>query len=81
MQGILRSKWTASWCWTMEAVENRMVVDSQWQPLYKSLCRCGECDGDIYEGDYYFDFRGDVVCENCVSDYIKERFRRCADGL
>lgn len=62
-----------------ERIENRMVVDEQWQPLYKPLCRCDECDGDIYEGDYYFDFDGDVVCENCESDYVKERFRRCAE--
>lgn len=64
-----------------EQIENRMVVDSQWQPLHRPLCRCDECGGDIYEGDYYFDFDGDAVCENCVSDYVKERFRRCADGL
>lgn len=61
-----------------EQIENRMVVDSQWQPLYKPLCRCDECGGDIYEWDYYFDFYGDVVCENCESDYVKEQFRRCA---
>ena len=64
-----------------EQIENRMVVDEQWQPMYRPLCRCEECGGDIYEGDYYFDFDGDVICENCVRDYVKERFRRCADGL
>ena len=61
-----------------EQIENRMVVDSQWEPLYKPFCRCEMCEAEIYEGSDYYDFDGDIVCENCEGEYVKENFRRCA---
>ena len=54
-----------------------MVVDSEWQPMYKPVCRCGECGGDIYEGNDFYDFDGDIVCDDCKWDYVREHFRRC----
>ena len=62
-----------------EQIENRMVVDSQWQPMYKPVCRCDECGGEIYEGNYFYDFDGDIVCEDCKWDYVNEHFRRCIE--
>ena len=47
-----------------EQIENLMVNDAAWRPIYKPFCRCMECGGDIYEGNYYFDF--DV--EECDDD-------------
>lgn len=62
-----------------EQIENRMVADSQWQPMYKPICRCDVCDGDIYEGNDFYDFDGDIVCDDCKWDYVREHFRRCAE--
>lgn len=57
-------------------IENRMVVDTQWKSPYKVVARCSECESEIYEGEYFFDFNGDCVCESCKDSYIKENFRR-----
>lgn len=59
-----------------EQIENRMVAE--WRPVYKPFCRCDVCSGDIYEGNYYFDFDGDIVCEDCERDYVREHFRKTA---
>lgn len=59
-------------------IENRMVVDSEW-PSPKVFCHCDFCGRDIYEGSYYFNFDGDIVCEDCEREYINEHFRRCAE--
>ena len=63
----------------MEKIENRMVVDSEWESHYKAVATCCECDGLIYEGDYFFSFDGDDVCVNCEPGYVKEHFRRCIE--
>lgn len=62
-----------------EQIENRMTVESQWKPVHKPFCRCGECGGDIYHGNYFFDFDGDIVCEDCELEYVREHFRRCTE--
>ena len=62
-----------------EQIENRMVVDSQWQPMYKPFCRCDVCGNDIHYGNDYYDFDGDIVCEDCERDYVREHFRRYAE--
>lgn len=63
-----------------EQIENRMVVDSEWKKPYRVVARCNECNGDIYQGEYFFDINGDTVCESCIRDYVKDNFRRCIDG-
>lgn len=62
-------------------IENRMVVDSEWEPVrvLRPTCSCIECESDIYPGDYYYVIDGDVLCESCIKEYINERFRRCAE--
>lgn len=62
-----------------EMIENRMVVESAWHPMAKPFCQCDFCGEDIYEGEDFYDFDGDIVCENCERDYVKEHFRRCAE--
>lgn len=32
---------------------------------------CMVCNREIYEGESYYDFSGDIVCEDCLSDYVK----------
>ena len=63
-----------------ERIENRMVVDSEWEKPYKEVARCSECDCDIYQGEYFFNINGDIVCESCIRDYVKNNYRRCIDG-
>ena len=61
-----------------EQIENRMVAESE--PMYRTVCRCDSCCSDIYEGDYFYDFDGDIICADCMEDYVNEHFRRCIDG-
>lgn len=55
-------------------------VNQQWndydepKPFFK--CDCEGCN--IYEGDYYYDVNGYIVCEDCKIKYIN-RFRRVAN--
>jgi len=65
----------------MEVIENRMVVGSHCYPMRKVRLRCSylDCEREIYEGDNYYDFDGEAVCEGCVHDYVRERYRRCAE--
>lgn len=65
----------------MERIENRMVVDSEWpDDTPKVLCACDECGDEIYVGTEYFDFDGDIVCEDCASEYVRNRYRRLAEN-
>lgn len=32
---------------------------------------CDECGEPIYEGDYYYTFGGDKVCEQCIEKMQK----------
>ena len=50
-----------------------------FEPKYSIYCRCDECGGDIYYGNYYYNFDGDIICEDCEPSYRKEHFRRCAE--
>lgn len=62
-----------------EQIENILVNDAYWQPMYKPICHCGECGAGIFSGNDYYDFDGDIVCEECEPDYVKEHFRRYAE--
>ena len=57
-----------------EQIENRMVAD--YCREYKVVCRCHIKGCDIYEDDYFYDFDGDIVCSDCMEDYVNEHFRR-----
>lgn len=61
-----------------EQIENRMVAE-QFEPKYRTVCRCESCSSDIYEGDYFYDFDGDIICADCMEEYVNEHFRRCID--
>jgi hypothetical protein len=37
---------------------------------------CMVCSRYIVEGESYYDFSGDIVCEDCLSDYVKEHKTR-----
>ena len=61
-----------------EQIENRMVAEYYREP--KIVCRCHFKGCDIYEEEYFYDFDGDIVCSDCMEDYVKEHFRRSIDG-
>lgn len=50
-----------------------------FRPKYSVYCRCDECGGDIYYGNEYWNYDGDIVCEDCEPDYRKKHFRRYAE--
>jgi len=33
---------------------------------------CMVCNREIYEGETYYCFDDDVICKDCLKDYIKE---------
>jgi len=37
---------------------------------------CLVCQRDILKGESYYDFAGDVVCNDCLKDYVKEHKTR-----
>lgn len=37
---------------------------------------CMVCNRYIFEGERYYDFSGDIVCKDCLSDYVKEQKTR-----
>ena len=61
-----------------EHIENRMVVDAEWNPMDKSVKKCDSCEGGLFEGDEYFYIDGYCICPNCISDYLKTNYRRLA---
>ncbi len=38
--------------------------------------RCVSCGRAIYEGEDYYDFFGDMVCDECEYDYVLEKFHK-----
>lgn len=52
--------------------ERQLDPPENAQPIVDVCCVCKE---DIYAGETYFDFDGDMVHEDCASDYIR-RFRK-----
>lgn len=59
-------------------IENRMVVDSEWR-AEKPILQCECCNSGIYEDESYYDVNGDIVCEDCLKDYMRF-YRRVANG-
>ncbi|WP_139905648.1 hypothetical protein [Clostridium thermarum] len=37
---------------------------------------CMICNRYILDGESYYDFAGDVVCEDCLNDYVKDHKTR-----
>lgn len=34
--------------------------------------KCGPCGRDIYTSEEYYDFDGEIVCEDCIYKYLTE---------
>lgn len=46
------------------------------QPPAEVLDVCMVCNRYIFEGESYYDFSGDIVCKDCLSNYVKEHKTR-----
>lgn len=55
----------------MRNIENRMVIDSEWESLYpqKLVCRCCDCETELYEGDKAYQIAGEIYCEECIDNF------------
>ena len=62
-----------------ERIENRMVVDSEWEHAGKPVYQCQICSSNIYSGDDFYNFNGDIVCDSCGWEYVRENFRQTAE--
>jgi hypothetical protein len=51
------------------------MEDARLERLRRAAPRCCVCREHITCGGFY-DFDGDIVCEDCVDDYIHEYFWR-----
>ena len=51
-------------------LENGMLLYREEEP--EEYCRCAWCGGVIYEGDEYYDFDGESVCEECIKGALKK---------
>jgi len=60
-------------------IENPMVMNIERHDTVSHrrlvVDRCDICGYSILEGDEYYDFDGDIVCEECLLDYA-HRYRK-----
>lgn len=41
----------------------------------KPVCRCCDCDTEIYEDDDYYEIDGNAYCESCMIDNFRKTAR------
>lgn len=58
-----------------DRIENPMVRDELWHEP-EPVIECTDCGRGIYTEEYYFDFGRDIICEDCIRDYMDSNFRR-----
>lgn len=52
-----------------DAYDRMMDTQQQEIVVFKT---CDMCGNEIYEGDEYYDFDDEVICEDCLMDYVNE---------
>ena len=53
-------------------IENRMVVDSEWEwneGKREVMHECENCGAEIYEEDEYFEINGECYCPDCIKEF------------
>ena len=52
-------------------IENRMVIDSEWEWKEKRrvVHECDYCECEIYEGDEYYEINGECYCPDCIKEF------------
>lgn len=56
-------------------IENRMVVDSEWERNDYAKCHCDLCENSIYEDDLAYRIDNMIICDDCLKDYMKDNYR------
>lgn len=47
-------------------------------PQEAKVCfNCENCDGEIYEGNSYYEYNGDYLCEQCFDKKQEDEKREC----
>ena len=46
-------------------LENYMVMAYEEQEI-KSVEECSTCGGGIFEGDFFYRFADEIICEDCL---------------
>ena len=46
-------------------------------PEDEVFAECDQCGGEIYVGEEYYDIDGDLIHEDCLCDYARDRFANC----
>ncbi len=41
------------------------------------FCLCDHCNGEIYEGETYYEIDGDKIHEDCFYEYCRELYADC----
>lgn len=42
------------------------------------MCKCNECDRQIYDGEDCYHFNGDIYCSNCIDEVLNDEFDNLA---
>lgn len=62
-------------------MENRMTADEFWEKISEGaevFDYCGECHTEIFEGDEYYEFDDNVICDDCMIDFVRKNHRKTA---
>ena len=62
--------------WNMNGLPDSMYDYRHEQKKAEVVDVCMVCSRYIVEGESYYDFSGDIVCKDCLSDYVKEHKTR-----
>ena len=71
-----------------EQIENRMVVDSQWEdmekeiPFWERVFRRCDCGRDIMMNEEYWNINEVTYCQDCIKEHIEDYlsdFRKVAE--
>ena len=61
--------------YTDDPLDDYYRYEAEQERKLKMLPKCCECDERIQE-EYLFDIDGDLVCEDCLQDYMQKHFRQ-----
>ena len=65
-------------------IDNRMVIDSEWEDIEKNatpVFSCDECGEGVFPGEVYYKIDGDCICEECLKVYMNRHYAVKAGDL
>ena len=58
-----------------------LALEKQKNEMYEEIepyFTCDKCGADIYEGQEYYNFEGDTLCEQCFDEIQEIEKRECS---